>query len=413
VLLTGGFTASGSDPVLRFDAIQGFSVHGSPVVPTVSAAPAPPLELSYDPSTRRLNVREVTVDEMMLPAAGFNAATGYDPSDPEMASTVLLGITGGPDLGLSRPSTQFAGAAVRLDSTGQPLPCGGAETKIELLNHRWGATITRIAAGSSTALIWGGNVDERAADSWLPAAGELVTSGSCLTTPVAGGGSMPDPTAFHTATPFQGGHIILAGGLLVNAREGSALQGFSTAYAQFDPVGMRGAVISVLSPTGSDPPFFSAPVGGAPPAVGRIFHTATAMRRVTMVGPDAMPTAAEDVVLIAGGAASLPGRRLGQLGELVTVKFDGASFVVVPAFDSAPAAPLIHPRWGHAAAPLPNGRLLITGGLRLNAAGDQLQTISAAEVFAIDQEPPAISACEVGGVPGGGDSGGGAADAGM
>jgi hypothetical protein len=366
--------------------LQSRSHHGSPILPTADAQVGATQDLVYDPVRGTLRVDPVE-PEFALPLAGFNDATGYGANGSETTSAVLLGITPDPMLADERPRPGFAGRFMFLDDRGDPVPCSDGAFVIPLANVRWGGTITRFGTSSNQALVWGGNVDERTDMGWFAAAGEIVASGGCASQVVIGGAAamMPEPTAFHTATLFQG-HVVLGGGLLVDGIAGDALQGFATSFL-VPPV-------SILRPTGSDPQFAVVPLMGTLPTTGRIFHTATVMPRAVAYDAEGEPTAFEDVLMLVGGA-SAGLRRMEPIGELTTIKFDGVNFNVVPVFSSAPASPLIERRWGHAATPLPNGRLLITGGLRVNDVGDQLRTLSAAEVFAIDDLPPPITECEV------------------
>ena len=55
------------------------------------------------------------------------------------------------------------------------------------------------------------------------------------------------------------------------------------------------------------------------------------------------------------------------------------------------APPLTEGRFGHAAALLEDGRLLVTGGFRRN--GETLETLSSAEVLSFATPPGPINAC--------------------
>lgn len=388
IRIVGGFTvAEASRPVLRFDILQSRSVHGSPVVPSADAVPAPTVDLVYDPENRSARIE---TPELSITSAAFNEHTGFGTGvAPETFAGVLLGITGGPmlDMGFPPgPGTEFAGAALFLDAAGSPVSCTGGGTEIPLLNPRWGGSITRINAGDGRALIWGGNVNQPTEAETLPAAGEIVTPASdCSTIPVAGGAASPDllpePSAFHTATAMGGGNILVAGGFRVSGLGDGALMGIERLLAN--------PWIHILQFTGDR----FIPVGvfdGGELGPGRVFHTATLVERATTVDENGRTTATEPAVILVGGATTMMGANLQPLALVQAVRLVEGNYVVEPACRACPEAFLNVPRWGHAVAPLPGGRLLVTGGFDTNPTGMVISAISTAEVLSIDEAPLAL-----------------------
>lgn len=360
----GGLTGASPDtPVIRFDDMQAYNAMGSPIVPHESALVGPNVDIEYDPASLTMTVEVVP---LAVPRSAMNAVA-LAGSDPVVVPGLRAGAAlpdGNAALDLSNtaswwnPSRGLAYApSPELQSClipeSDPLDCRGGTT------GRWGHSVTPY--GPTDVLVWGGNVflmDVTAVDA---TAGEIISK--TTRTSVAGGAAagLPPPTAFHTATPISDGDTLLAGGLLVGCAgtpECTSGAGITTTRPPPEEALriLRRATVPSVSLT-------AAPVTGV--AQSTIFHAATA------VGD-------RSVVLTGGATAGFDGT--GQIQHVADPQQDDT--YEAGAFFAGGA--LIVPRWGHAAAVLPEKRILVTGGMR-RVTPDRFEVVTTAEVIAFDE----------------------------
>jgi hypothetical protein len=352
VRVVGGFSTRDAAPGARFDSIQGLTQFSSPLLPGARADVRDSVDIVYDPATRTAEIR--SIEPGRFPRAGFDAVSEPDATG---IGIVALGLrtSGGMD---ARPVPLLAGTWYTLSASGM----AGA-TSMMLATPRFGASASSLGGGA--ALIWGGNVSEPDAASVSAHAGEILGGPVSGRSILGGAEGMPSPTAFHTATPIRGG-ILLAGGLEIAPIAGLS-GGISTTTA-ITPLSVvradatRGVVGEAIA--------FEASLWPTP-----ILHAATAM-------PDGS-------VILIGGALRMPGvpseSQLWASRAAIRVREDDGVYTV----QALP--PLIVPRWGAAAAPLPGDRVLVTGGFVRE--GSTLRAHSSGEVLRLDPPPSRISSC--------------------
>lgn len=374
VYVYGGYEVSGGSSVLLLDANQAGTPVGTPVVPTTDARPGSPVMITYTPATG-----VATISDLMLPSvpnAGFDAVSDY------VSGNAFLVLGTGAFVGMPE-STTYLKQAYILGPDGRLATGLGS---INLAGGRLGATVTGF--GSTTALIFGGSTAEAMAQGARNLTAEVINSTGAPTS-VSGGGlpyacggtpmhtptEVPDPVAFHTATPVAGG-VLLAGGMLVGGADCPG-RGVTT---QLNP---RPLVFLSVPPSltglrGIDVPAATTPFTSV------LFHTATAL------------TAEEGAaggVLLVGGATRVPPTTFvlepsAQVGIVTPVPGGASPFQYVAAPSLAIA------RWGHAAARIPGGRVLVAGGFaHADPAVDgtpRLRALDSLEVLPLAPPPAAI-----------------------
>ncbi len=371
IALYGGYEASGR-AVLFLDEAQSENAVGSPLVPAEDAAPGPALRLTYDPRARSVSISPLSLGNPDAVGTGFVAVSG----DLEPGGPALLVLGAGAFTGGARtPAFAAPPRAFWVGPTGAVPTSLGAST---LATARLGATAT--ALGDANVFVWGGSVAEMDDRQARALAGELIAAGSptrvigggtdldCpVTLPDPVGDALPEPTAFHTATPIAPRAVLIAGGLLVNG-EDCVGRGITTLYPTARPLS-----VVVFSDSGA-PTATGVPLPAGYQA--SIFHSATATAR--------------GVVLV-GGAGVVAGKRLEGLRQAGVVARDAGG---VYTFNALPS--LATGRWGHAATLLPGERLLVTGGFeRFDDAMDarRVRAVSFAEVLPFGPRPAAALEC--------------------
>jgi hypothetical protein len=232
-----------------------------------------------------------------------------------------------------------------------------------LIAARWGATASRLGAGQ--VFVWGGNVDAVLPDEVIAQAGEILGSSSGPVSSATLG--FPAATALHTATPITGG-VLLAGGLVV-----APVTGMSGGMTIDPPAQPLTAITldATMRPQATavpvDPAIWPTP----------ILHGAVALD--------------DGSVVITGGSIRTTdalgmSTQLWPVGRAIRVARDGVGVYAASALPG-----LIVPRWGHAAAVLPGGRVFVSGGFV--RSGSSLRAIAAPEILLLDAPPASISSC--------------------
>jgi hypothetical protein len=383
IALYGGYeTTSGA--VLRLDARQTGTTTGTPLVPDPAATPGSPLLLTYDPASRALTVEALDFNSGSFVSTGFGAVS--DLVGAAGAGVVVLGA-GAFREGAAVDSpleTTLVPRAFWYGPDGRALSSVGSAT---LSAARFGATATRI--DSDTVLLWGGSVGEATAARARELAGEVVrrSGASVVTIPIAGGvprdcpfsaalpadptTTLPDPTAFHTATAVAGRRVLLAGGLLVGGVD-CPTRGVSTLFT-------NRPLVLVAVPTDPAAPATAqdVPHGDYEPS---ILHAA-----LPVEGYRGAPGG----VLLTGGAVSLGALRLGATAQagIVTVSPSGPAYTPLP--------PLRRARWGHTLSALPGGRVLVVGGFEVFMDGSRARAraLDDGEVLLVEPDPAPIAEC--------------------
>ncbi len=373
IALYGGYEAD-DRAALFLDANQSANATGTPIVPAENVQPGVPLLLTYDPRTRSVAIEANPLDSPDAINTGFLAVSENAGTHDEAVLVLGAGaFTVAPPAG---PTATFAavGRAFWLDDSGQ-VATGVASTA--LATRRMGATVT--AVDGTTALLWGGSVDEADDVAARAAAGEVLTRGGgsralqggttldCVGAypppPPAVATDLPEPTVFHTATLLAPRQVLIAGGLLVGGRDCNL--GITTLYPPHRPL----TVVS-LDPLGvATAAAVTLPMNFVP----TIFHTATAT--------------AGGVVLV-GGAGPVAGLRLASVAQVGLVEADGMGGQVF-----TPLAPLRAARWGHAATLLPGRRLLVTGGFETDATTRRAHALAWSEVLPLAPAGPPRLEC--------------------
>ncbi|MDW8363671.1 MAG: hypothetical protein RMK74_14830 [Myxococcales bacterium] len=350
VRIVGGFEYDPAAPALRFDLQQVASHPRSPVMPgpsPVGGGPARTVDLVYDPLRR--TVRFEAADAPGIPAAAANVSSIFSGS-PQRAA-VLLGI-GDPGAAVG-PRPMLVGTSFWIDATGM------AGAPLRLRAGRFGASVSRIGTAGSLALVWGGNVAATSLVQAQSEAGELVEHGASATVAVrAGEDGLPLPTAWHSATELPEGRVLVAGGLEMQCSGGTGCT--QPILTRFVSGGLtvlgHDSTRGVVTGMSIDPgPYRSS-----------AFHTAT---RLLEVGGE---------VVLAGGLVEDGAMLPGASDQLVTVNVEATGGAVRALL---PTGGLRYARWGHAAAPLPGGRLLVSGGMAYATADRlSLRVLDVAEV---------------------------------
>lgn len=373
IRVVGGFEVEGDAAAIRFDASQGRTFYGAPLLPSANAMVADSVDLVYDPDGPSLAVEPAAIPGN--PRAGANRVGQFAPDVP---AAVVLGITDMETGTADSPRPGVSGAYWWLGQDG--MRQGAAET---LLASRFGHTVSTVPIAGG-ALVWGGNVAESDPAVVQTNAGELLRPGSASTAVTGGGLSMlPEPVALHTATAVMETSVIIAGGLRVGCSGATCMgRGFSTNYAS--------PSLSVFRYEAGG--FVPVPVDVATPFEPSFLHAAVPL---TSAGR-------ANAAVLLGGATATAGSRMVPSDQIVRVaSTDVGRFGTTPLGDVPPDG-LLHARWGHSAVSLGEERLLVTGGIHIDADG-RLATLGQAEVVSYGAPPspnPCAGASAMDGGPG-------------
>ncbi len=391
IRISGGYTGSSETPAVRFDTTHEATLYASNVLPATGLGHANDVNLVYDPDTESAKV-VLAGTQAMLPWSAFGSvnqvAQAIDPT------AVLLGTTEAdhdlPAMYMSMCSTAATagGVCCHVDMDGGRLywlsQSGDTFSRsmdiTRLMAVRMGASLTRL--GSGTVLVWGGNVNECSQADVMATAGEVVSfsGGTSTDVAVAGGGTMPTPTAFHTAVPIGSSDVILAGGLQVGTRVEAPRLPIETLVAS--------PVLSALHWSGST--LTSVPVDPGNPMNSSGYEAAIFQAGVRVLVPQSSGSF-DDLALLSGGVGNTNLTKMGVSAQLGAVHIDGTTYT----YESL--ASMGEPRFGHAVALLRDeqetdmgtaSRVLITGGFDEDGSG-RLYTIAGAEVVDLHTPPPA------------------------
>lgn len=331
VALIGGLTVNGDPetlPVLR----PGTAAEAFRLMPTADAVPAPTEVITYDPTRFTAAVERVgaVAGTGILPAAGAGGGSPV-PSPP-----LLFG--GYSDATLAAGATGFSA----IDTASGAVSGSGAA-----VTARVGATVTPL--GDSRTLVWSGAIFG-ALDAGSRA-GEIISDdgsgpvSAAVALSMSGAGA--SPRAFHRAVQVGPGQVLVAGGFALS---------MMTAQA---PASQLGQIIHVDTEVTVENLSAGAPA--------------------TPVGyPSLVPLTGGGALLSGGSPAvgadgCLPGDTTG-LGCAVA----SAYVYQLTSGGLAPTGEMRVPRYGHRGALLPDGRVVVTGGLH---AGNTLELIPDAEIY--------------------------------
>lgn len=350
ILLVGGATAAEDMPAF---GINTGAVPGTRLVPfdTSGTFPSP----------------------NMVAAAGAELLS-YDPVNHTSTRTPLAGFTPGV-YQAAAPFSDGVAVAGGIDWMNAPLQAMTPEVKTlevsrametpprstMLAAPRMGATLT--ALGDDTALLWGGPiVPSDPAGAFVTGLGAThavaLTAVTLATAP---------PTQFHTATLLPADAstadraIFVTGGFVqTTTNMGQALQ----------PPGPTEALrILTVTPTGT--------VTSAPPTVTG-YDPATNPYRPA--GWESAVDLGRGRVLVTGGAPTITGGTNDcQGGSDFYCALVQASVFTAPGTLAPTTEPMQLPRYGHTSTLLPDGNVLVVGGI--GAPGDQPRLLGDAEVY--------------------------------
>lgn len=355
VRLYGGVTGTSS---------LTFSVSGTtqfPVRVSPDATPAPTVDLLYDARDRSLTIqRRVSSVETVLESE----RTALPGSRVESFAALVGGVSSMPED--VRALGTAAEAVTELATLPQP---------------RRGATLTRM--GARGFIVYGGNATQTAPAQeneralWLSASGAV----QALTLPTS-----LSVSALQTASSLDDDTLLFVGGVGLS---GAAVQPPTGAVVRAYELAASGGRLEEILLT-----------GGGEEQLERIYHSATLYRA---------PRAARHSVLIAGGATRVATAHFQPLDSVYVVDIDATEQVhALPPLDTA--------RFGHSAALLRGGRVLVTGGLRrgIRPTGctvaceesSSLYLVDTAEMLVVRPLPAAVS-CDVGSIDAGSSFDGG------
>ena len=357
----GGFEAAGDALAVRFDSQQARGFYHSPVLISSDAAAAPPVELVLDLDALTMRVNALAGVPSQL--SGSTVSAEIPAVSSRWAS--LVEVSG---LQTSAPATcptaNLAG--------GVGLNAGAAVDVVALSERRFGAALSRAGTSSDDVLVIGGNVqaaDAAALDSTLIERVDVASSTSALVTPDVGA-ALLEPLAFATATPLSDTQVVLAGGMAVAEQ---------SACSDLHPVVLNSVPTNALlvGSVGSAATIDFELPSNAAAFESTIFHSATPYNGgVMIVGGAQTQTMMSGMTVVVS--------HLWATDQVGRVADDGTGVAYTE------LAPLTEARWGHAAALLPGGQLLITGGLSRDANG--LSARSRAEIYDLTDVPEPLGA---------------------
>ncbi|HUH01900.1 MAG TPA: hypothetical protein VML75_07875, partial [Kofleriaceae bacterium] len=327
VALFGGLALSGDPatlPVLRPGGDSG----ELRLLPGSSTIPAPFEIITYDPVS-------FTASAESVPIAGQGLFGTAAPDGVTWSGSPPLLLGGYADATLLGTVDTFTA----LD----PLT-GATEPAAALAAARIGASASEVAGGQ--VLVWGGNlrlaplITERNFGELLSGFG-VAPASQPLTIAAA---RQPIQRAFHRAVVLSGGDVLVAGGYAIAADDSARDPVLATVERL-----TVGAEISAIEITGAEP-------------VGLL---------------DAVLLPNGDV-LLSGGDPSLAADGCPLEPTGLSCSTAAAYRFITGAGTLAPTASMVRARYGHRGVVLPDGRVLITGGLHAAAA---LQVIRDAEIY--------------------------------
>lgn len=371
----GGYSIA-TGAVLRVDGSQSSAANstGLPFVPTAEASPAESVTFLYDPVTHHVDVEPLGGTGGFT--TGFPAVTGFlDDANPSLLITGAGAFTG------ATSQTTLSDEISWVGHEGAPV----SGSFPALLQGRAGATVSVFPNAHGAALVWGGNIGNALLADVRSHAGELVRLSFPDVLPVPGGNAdaascatmanssgAPEPTVFHSATTLDGG-IVVAGGLYVGAAE-CPMHGVRTTFNNDQPItvfSISGTTITATRAISGD-------------FVGTAFHSATRLdaNHVMLVGGAFSGMLNSDVVL--------PLTAFDQVGVV------GPGHTSTDGFLYTSSAPLMRARFGHAAAILPGGRVLVTGGFErfMSGASAKLRAFGSPEVIQLGVSEPNLEGAQ-------------------
>ena len=363
----GGYDAMAGAAIL-FDGAQRASESGLPLVPSPAAMIGATVDLIYDASSNSISVA------MVAPAQGVAEAFALSASGPSNEVVVAGGFDS--FVAANSPSVVPANAASFFGADGAALGTPGM-----LSVARAFGSLTRIGSDGAPAWIaWGGVVGATDYATTSANAGEIFsrTGGSQIlasaapdrvacpsSTPAAGPGVLPLPTAFHASAAIGTDAALISGGFLTSS------------------TGCDGR--GILPIASGDPLFVLAAGVDAPVHVTTAPGTTYEPTALAAAAP-VSSSVADGLVMLVGGiavASSVPtaDAQLRASANSYLVSANGGSGGAVSYTISA-TKPLLNARWGHAVIRLTDGNMLVTGGFaRASGTSAHLVTLATAEIF--------------------------------
>lgn len=332
IALVGGVTASG-DPAALPALVAGAG--GLRLEPGASAAAAPVELLTYDPASgdiTRERIEDGPAPRLLAASARVSLADGD-----------RLVMVGGWD----------AAPLGEVDVIDPGAPAAGATTTTSA--GRLGATVTDL--GDGRALIWGGHLAEPI-ETRITGAGELLANldsqNPTTSPPLFLGSAEPTARAFHTAVRTDDGSILMMGGFDITD-SGVAVNPAAVFAQRLVVPGVSTDVqVSNVALVG----------GGTPEPAGFVGAG-------SLAGGDVLVSGGNPAIGSQGCTASSQGL-VCALAAAYRYSTDDAAFVPT-------GGALLMGRYGHRQTTLPDGTVLVTGGL--HAAGNDLVVLADAEIY--------------------------------